>query len=506
MTQMPTAALLSLLAAVSAAHGERVSAPLPPECAMTMARIERAMPAVEASLARLPSNSLGRTHASAIHYWASTRLGELRAQRQWETSLFPRIAQELDWMDELAAAATAGTSLLAWSEQRQVPARFAGATTAGRPVEFDCAVHLPGGVAAKTHWPLIVFLHGYTAQPTISGAMREFPAAAAEGAFPFITVAPVLPYERERAGGWEPDEVIALLDTIERVYPVDVQRVYLTGFSMGGMGTWRTAMQYPGRFAAIAPVCGSGDPATLYRARNLPVWMFHGDRDTSVPLYSSVRMKTALERLGARPLLTVYTNVGHNAWTPAYRDPRLYAWMLEHSRDALPPPPPLRTPQLIRDDYALDALCVTNAPRLALLCAAGTNSLFDVLDSPDDTRKAVIRLYVAGQPYGIVEDVTIDAPVGCTTAALSAPLVIGIPVTSTNAPAGLSLQSLPAARCVSAVYTGPLSASSLADAESVLDAFATEQALTPTSQTRMHIRYFNWRDNRGTFVIQRICN
>jgi predicted peptidase len=142
--------------------------------------------------------------------------------------------------------------------------------------------------------------------------------------------------------GWWENEIPGLVGLLEQVaaeYRVDPERVYLTGLSMGGYGSWAVAGAIADRIAALVPVCGGG---TLWQARSVaragvPVWMFHGDADTVVPLEESTRMIRLLERWGGKGArLTVFPSTGHDSWTAAYRDPELWRWMLSQRRGARP--------------------------------------------------------------------------------------------------------------------------------------------------------------------------
>jgi predicted peptidase len=123
-----------------------------------------------------------------------------------------------------------------------------------------------------------------------------------------------------------------LVETIIEEYAVDHNRVYLTGLSMGGYGTWSLAMMYPDLFAAIAPICGGGNPDWIGLLKDVPVWAFHGDADPVVPLEQSQRMVSALQKHGGNAKLTVYPDVGHDSWTQTYENQELYDWFLQHSR------------------------------------------------------------------------------------------------------------------------------------------------------------------------------
>ena len=123
---------------------------------------------------------------------------------------------------------------------------------------------------------------------------------------------------------------------------VDSRRVYLTGLSMGGYGSWYLGALWPERFAAVAPICGGGVmfhgfPPRVQRLRDTPVWAFHGAKDDVVPLAESERLVEALREYGGTVSLTVYPNAAHNSWTETYNNPELYAWFLRHkSRQAQP--------------------------------------------------------------------------------------------------------------------------------------------------------------------------
>ncbi|WP_237722756.1 carboxylesterase family protein [Singulisphaera acidiphila] len=196
---------------------------------------------------------------------------------------------------------------------------------------LDYLVYLPRGYKrSPERWPLILALHG-------AGAVgRDIDRVKAEGLpqrlerggeIPFIVVAPLSP-----GRGWDVEGLNALLDEVLGQYRVDTDRVYLTGLSMGGYGTWALAAAHPERFAAIAPICGGGDIAWASSLRGVPTWGFHGAEDRIVPLAESQTMARALEAAGGEVRLTIYPGVGHDAWTTTYREPRLYDWFLAHRR------------------------------------------------------------------------------------------------------------------------------------------------------------------------------
>lgn len=150
---------------------------------------------------------------------------------------------------------------------------------------------------------------------------------------PFITVSPQCP-ENSWWANDELDSLIALLDDVAGRYAVDATRIYLTGMSMGGYGAWHLALRQPDRFAAIAPVCGGicGPAGRVCALKTVPVWVFHGAQDPTVPIAESERLVAALQGCGGDVRFTAYPDSGHDSWTETYDNPDLYAWFLEHTR------------------------------------------------------------------------------------------------------------------------------------------------------------------------------
>lgn len=181
-------------------------------------------------------------------------------------------------------------------------------------------------------YPLLVFLHGAGERGTDLEKIRRLgPLSYADRDpnFPFIVLAPQCPLQHD----WSPDEIDLLIDEVIANHPVDEDRIYLTGFSMGGSGTWETAMDYPDRFAAIAPLCGRVIPLLSGNLWRMPTWVFHGDADEVVPFAPSREMVNILRGMGNEEVhFTVYEGRGHDIWTETYNNPRLYRWLLDHRR------------------------------------------------------------------------------------------------------------------------------------------------------------------------------
>ncbi|MDX1672440.1 MAG: prolyl oligopeptidase family serine peptidase, partial [Balneolaceae bacterium] len=123
-----------------------------------------------------------------------------------------------------------------------------------------------------------------------------------------------------------------VLDQVLADAPADSSRIYITGLSMGGFGTWDAIARWPERFAAALPVCGGGDPTTAGRIAGVPIWAIHGADDPIVPPELSRQMIQALRDAGANPGYTEYPSVGHYSWVHSYSDPRVMSWMFSQRK------------------------------------------------------------------------------------------------------------------------------------------------------------------------------
>lgn len=204
-----------------------------------------------------------------------------------------------------------------------------------KKIDIDYLLYLPEGYGEKDQkWPLMLFLHGAGERGDDLNLVKKHgpPKRIEQGKeFPFIVVSPQCP-----EGQWwteKTDTLMALLDRIEADYDVDASRIYVTGLSMGGFGTWTLATRHPERFAAIAPICGGGDWYLADRLQDVPIWAFHGAKDSVVPLALSETMVQAVERIGGSARLTVYPEANHDSWTATYDNPELYEWLLSHRLD-----------------------------------------------------------------------------------------------------------------------------------------------------------------------------
>jgi len=215
----------------------------------------------------------------------------------------------------------------------QVPASYTGDFA----IKVSCHYLLskPEGYEADAarKWPLVIFLHGSGERgsdlellkkhgpPKLIAAGQKFPAVIASLQCPTGEL-------------WNPHGVKAVTDHLIQTERIDAQRVYLTGLSMGGFGTWETAFEYPKTYAAIAPICGGAGVrwVTAERIQHLPCWIFHGDKDGAVPVENSRKIFDALKKLGAPVKLTIYPGVGHDSWTQTYDNPEFWEWLFAQKR------------------------------------------------------------------------------------------------------------------------------------------------------------------------------
>jgi len=244
----------------------------------------------------------------------------------------------LAWMEVLLAVSVlslvlqlAWPSIMAWWHRPragyQVPALFAGPDGTIRYL-----IYLPEeyGQGAR-RWPLLLFLHGAGQRGADLMQVKKLgpPALLAAGQpMPMLVVSPQC---RENAS-WQAADLVGLLGQVEKTYRVDVDRIYLTGYSMGGCGAWELATLAPERFAALVPVSGSGNPGQAGRLVHLPVWAFHGARDKAVSPANDKKMIAAMSQLGGQAKLTLYPERGHGICDLVYRQPELFTWLLKQKR------------------------------------------------------------------------------------------------------------------------------------------------------------------------------
>lgn len=192
------------------------------------------------------------------------------------------------------------------------------------------------------NWPLLLFLHGVGERGNdLEKVKMHGPPKLVESDpdFPFVLISP----QCEEGKVWEVDPLFGLLDEVTHRLKIDSDRIYVTGLSMGGFGAWSMIAKEPGRFAAAIPICGGGNtgdfmrelilPSTAEALAKLPIWVFHGEKDTVVLPEESKRLVSFFQsRLKGNIRLTLYPEAGHDSWTKTYNNPELYQWLLEQSR------------------------------------------------------------------------------------------------------------------------------------------------------------------------------
>ncbi|HKJ46304.1 MAG TPA: alpha/beta hydrolase-fold protein [Balneolales bacterium] len=203
------------------------------------------------------------------------------------------------------------------------------------------------------NYPVVIFLHGSGERGNdnisqLKWGVQNFVTDKMMMAHPAIVIAPQCP-GNEHWSNYTPDTLhkvirlnpkpslpmkltMELLDTLIADMPVDTSRIYITGLSMGGYGTYDAIERWPNRFAAAVPVAGAGDPTLANRIAHIPIWDFHGADDPIVnPVYSR-KMMNALLKAGAHPGFTEYPGIGHFSWVPAYSNPQVLDWMFRQCK------------------------------------------------------------------------------------------------------------------------------------------------------------------------------
>lgn len=239
----------------------------------------------------------------------------------------------------LAGSTTLAADDSSASQMNQTANHFTFEKTTKTDLQY--LLFLPKGYEANgtKKWPLMLFLHGAGERGTNvwKVATHGPPKCVKQNPdFPFIVVSPQCPEGQV----WSNEPLLALLDDVIKTHAVDTHRVYLTGLSMGGYGTWSLGLEHPERFAAIAPCCGGGERIrAMLGGRNqkafhsLGIWAFHGAKDPVVPMSESERMVEMVKAMGLKDVkLTIYPEALHDCWTETYNNQELYKWFLAHQR------------------------------------------------------------------------------------------------------------------------------------------------------------------------------
>lgn len=219
----------------------------------------------------------------------------------------------------------------------------------GESISMPYRLMKPKTLEDKKRYPLVLYLHGAGERGSDNqkqlGALAVWLASDENREkYPCFLLAPQCPEDKAWASTasksdplGEPGKpsqpmqaVLAILDEVVKRYPIDKQRVYVTGISLGGRGTWEIAQRMPEKFAAVAPICNGGYEKYAARLVGVPVWAWHGDADDVIPVERSRGMIAAIEKAGGKPKYTELEGVGHDSWTAAYTGPdNLLPWMFE---------------------------------------------------------------------------------------------------------------------------------------------------------------------------------
>jgi predicted peptidase len=230
--------------------------------------------------------------------------------------------------------------------------RFEARTyTDGAGEKLNYRLLKPKDYDPNRRYPLVLFLHGAgergddNTKQLVHG-MNDFASDEVMAKYPCFVVAPQCPNDAKwvevdwgaakHTAPEKPSRALRLsvetIEALKKEFSVDDKRLYVTGLSMGGYGTWDAIERKPDYFAAAAPICGGGDEANAKKLAKLPIWAFHGDKDTAVKPERSRDMIAAIKAAGGEPKYTEYPGVGHNSWSATYSNPEFYAWLFAQER------------------------------------------------------------------------------------------------------------------------------------------------------------------------------
>lgn len=209
----------------------------------------------------------------------------------------------------------------------------------------------PQNIEPGVTYPLVLFLHGAGERGTdndrqLVHVAKELATPELRKRYPAFVIAPQCPEKKRWVEvPWEEDQhlqpevpsdpmklVIELLDESQKKLPIDPNRIYYVGLSMGGFGVWDLAQRQPDRCAGVIPICGGGDRTRAHVLKDVPVWAFHGDSDAVVKVFRSRDMIQAIREAGGHPVYTEYPGVGHNSWTQTAKNPLVWDWLFAQSR------------------------------------------------------------------------------------------------------------------------------------------------------------------------------
>ncbi len=195
-------------------------------------------------------------------------------------------------------------------------------------------------------YPVVLFLHGAGERGDDNAAqlkhgMNDFASDEMRKKYPAFVVAPQCPTDKKWVEvDWGAEQhampeqaseplglTLQLLENMKKQYSIDADRIYITGLSMGGYGTWDAIQRKPDYFAAAIPICGGGDLKGASAMKDVPIWAFHGDQDGAVKVQRTRGMIEAIKAAGGKPKYTEYPGVGHDSWTATYKNPEVHEWL-----------------------------------------------------------------------------------------------------------------------------------------------------------------------------------
>jgi predicted peptidase len=237
----------------------------------------------------------------------------------------------------LAAAAALGSLLASPASAQEKVTGFLDKTVSAGGTTMSYVVYVPRDYTPDRKWPVILFLHGSGERGTdglkqsqvgLGGAVRLYPER-----YPAIVVMPQCA-PNQRWSDTQADLAMQALDRTVQEYHGDPDRLYLTGLSMGGAGSWYLGTRYPEKFAAVVSLCGGGDiPAIAEKLAKKPVWVFVGDQDRPQTVEFCRNVAEALKSAGSTTVkLTVYPGVPHNCWDKAYAEKDLTDWLFAQKK------------------------------------------------------------------------------------------------------------------------------------------------------------------------------
>jgi predicted peptidase len=202
-----------------------------------------------------------------------------------------------------------------------------------RDVTLRYLLYLPAEYdkAKDTNWPLVLFLHGSGERgEDIERVKIHGPPKLVAGGkqFPFVLCSPQCP----TGSRWNAEELDKLVDDLTNTYRIDRQRLYVTGLSMGGGGTWSLIAARPEKYAAAMPLCSRGDLADAEKLAKTPAWILVGAKDRAETVQNCQDMATALAKAGGKGRFTLYFDLPHDCWTVTYNNPETYDWLLSQGR------------------------------------------------------------------------------------------------------------------------------------------------------------------------------